>query len=173
MTTDAREQAVARLDGMEDVLVSGVHLNTEACLLTIHDLPDVAGHCGRIFRAVAEGGILVDMIVQNITGPTLAELSFTVPQASAAKAVELVQAMLRTLAPGGRVAVRDTITVLYVLGVGMRTHTGVARTMFGALARQNINIELINTSEVCLSVVIDSRHSAIAENALKQAFRLL
>ena len=172
MTPEAREQAVARLDGMEDVLVSGVHVNTDVSLLTIHDLPDVPGNCAQIFRAVADGGILVDMIVQNITGPTVAELSFTVPKKDAAKARKLVQAELAKFGTVCSVDAKANIAVVYVLGVGMRTHTGVARTMFGALAARNINIELINTSEVCIGVVIEATRSVEAEKALKEAFRL-
>jgi aspartate kinase len=172
MTPEAREQAVARLDGMEDVLVSGVHVNIDVSLLTIHDLPDVPGNCAQIFRAVADGGILVDMIVQNITGPTVAELSFTVPKKDSAKAQKLVQHELAKLSSRCSVDAKANIAVVYVLGVGMRTHTGVARTMFGALAARNINIELINTSEVCIGVVIEANRSTEAEKALKEAFRL-
>src|SRR5262249_7029995 len=82
----ARVAAVARLDGMEDVLVSGVHLNIDAARVTVFDLPDVPGNCARVFNAVAAGGILVDTIVQNMTGPGAAELSFTVPKTDGAKA---------------------------------------------------------------------------------------
>jgi aspartate kinase len=121
---------------------------------------------------VADGGILVDMIVQNITGPTVAELSFTVPKKDSAKAQKLVQAELAKLGKVGSVDAKTSIAVVYVLGVGMRTHTGVARTMFGALAARQINIELINTSEVCIGVVIEAARSTEAEKALKEAFRL-
>ncbi len=172
MTPESRELAVARLDGMEDVLVSGVHVNRDVSLLTIHDLPDVPGYCAQIFRAVANGGILVDMIVQNITGPTMAELSFTVPLKDSAKAKQLVQTELAKLRSSCSVDAKANIAVMYVLGVGMRTHTGVARTMFGALASRKINIELINTSEVCIGVVIEASRSDEAEKALKEAFRL-
>lgn len=170
--SSARAQAVARLDGMEDVLVSGVHLNADAGRITVFDLPDVPGNCAKVFDAVAGGGILVDMIVQNITGPQRAELSFTVPRADLGRAEALTRTLLAGIDSCCRVEADADIAVLYVLGVGMRTHTGVARTMFGALAAQGINIEMINTSEVCIGVVVDRRHGEQALAALAAAFGL-
>lgn len=168
----AREAAVARLDGMEDVLVSGVHLNADMARITVFDLPDVPGTVARVFNAVAAGGILVDTIVQNITGPGRAELSFTVPKADGPKAETLVKELLGEIDSRCRVESDAAIAVLYVLGVGMRTHTGVARTMFGALAARGINIDMINTSEVCIGVVVDAARGPEAAAALKAAFRV-
>ena len=167
-----RESAVARLDGMEDVLVSGVHLNTDQSRITIHDLPDVPGHCSTVFNAVATGGILVDMIVQNITAPGKAELSFTVPRADLTRALKRTQDVVRGIDPGCRVVGDADVAVLFVLGVGMRTHTGVARTMFGALAARGINISMINTSEVCIGVVVERARGDEALACLKEAFRV-
>ena len=145
-----REAAIARLEGMEDVLVSGVHLNADQSRITIHDLPDQPGNCSKVFNAVATGGILVDMIVQNLTAPGRAELSFTVPRADLTRALKRTQDVVRRSTPGAAWSATRDIAVLFVLGVGMRTHTGVARTMFGALAARGINIGMINTSEVCV-----------------------
>ena len=170
--SSAREQAVARLDGMEDVLVSGAHLNADAARITVFDLPDVPGNCAKVFNAVAGGGILVDMIVQNITGPQRAELSFTVPREDQATAERLTRDLLKGIGPECRVESDGDIAVLYVLGVGMRTHTGVARTMFGALAARGINIEMINTSEVCIGVVIARNRGEEALAAVRDVFRL-
>src|SRR5262249_10568544 len=126
-----REAAIARLDGMEDVLVSSAHLNAEQSRITIFDLPDKPGNCSRVFNAVAPGGVLVDMIVQNLTGPGRAELSFTVPKADLTRALKRTQDVVRQIDSSCRVVGDADIAVLFVLGVGMRTHTGVARTMFG------------------------------------------
>ncbi len=167
-----REAAVSRLDGMEDVLVSGVHLNTEQSRITIHDLPDLPGNCSRVFNAVATGGILVDMIVQNLTGPAKAELSFTVPRADLTRALKRTQDVVQQIDAGCRVVGDADIAVLFVLGVGMRTHTGVARTMFGALAARDINIGMINTSEVCVGVVVEKSRGEEALVCLKEAFKL-
>ncbi len=168
----SRESAVARLDGMEDVLVSGAHLNREASRITVFDLPDLPGNCSKVFDAVAAGGTVVDMIVQNLTGPTTAELSFTVPKADLAKALERTREVVAGIDSGCRVAGDADIAVLYVLGVGMRTHTGVARTMFGALAGRGINIGMINTSEVCIGVAIDAAQGDAALDAVRQAFNV-
>jgi aspartate kinase len=170
--TRDREAALAKLEGMEDVLVSGVHLNVEQSRITIHDLPDVAGNCSRVFNAVATGGILVDMIVQNQSGPAKAELSFTLPRADLTRALKRTQDVVRAIDPAARVVGDADIAVLYVLGVGMRTHTGVARTMFGALAARGINIAMINTSEVCVGVVVERARGEEALACLKEAFKL-
>lgn len=167
-----REAAIARLDGMEDVLVSGVHLNTEQSRITIHDIPDVAGNCSTVFNAVATSGILVDMIVQNQSGPAKAELSFTVPRADLTRALKRTQDVVREIDAGCRVIGDSDVAMLFVLGVGMRTHTGVARTMFGALARRGINISMINSSEVCVGVVVERARGEEALACLTEAFKL-
>jgi len=167
-----REAAIARLEGMEDVLVSGVHLNAEQSRITIHDLPDLPGNCSRVFNAVATGGILVDMIVQNLTAPGRAELSFTLPRADLTRALKRTQDVVRAIDPACRVVGDADVAVLFVLGVGMRTHTGVARTMFGALAARGINIGMINTSEVCVGVVVEQARGEEALACLKEAFKL-
>ena len=148
-------EATRRLAGLEDIVISGVQLNTDYGRITIFDLPDEPGNCTRVFEAVATSGILVDTIVQNLTGPNHAELSFTVPKSDLRRALVRTQDVTRTINPGARVAGDTDIAVLYVHGVGMRTHTGVARTMFGALASRGINISMITTSEVCVSVVVE------------------
>lgn len=167
-----REAAIARLEGMEDVLVSSVHLNPDQSRITIFDLPDQPGNCSRVFSAVATGGVLVDMIVQNLTAPGRAELSFTVPRADLTRALKRTQDVLREIDPGCRVVGDGDIAMLFVLGVGMRTHTGVARSMFGALAARGINIGMINTSEVCVSVVVERSRGEEALACLKEAFHI-
>jgi aspartate kinase len=119
---------------------------------------------------VATGGILVDMIVQNTTAPGRAELSFTVPAADLTRALKRTQDVVRAIDPPCAVVGDADVAVLYVLGVGMRTHTGVARTMFGALADKNINIAMINTSEVCIGVVVEKARGDEALTCLKAAF---
>jgi aspartate kinase len=165
-----RGNAVARLDGMEDVLVSGVHLSPEQSRVTVADVPDMAGNCAKVFNAVATGGILVDMIVQNATSPGRAELSFTVRAADLTRALKKTQDVVRELDPDCKVVGDADVAVVYVLGVGMRTHTGVARMMFGALAARGINIEMINTSEVCIGVVVEKGRGAEAVACLREAF---
>ena len=157
---------------MEDIIVSDVQLNADHGRITVADLPDRAGNCSQVFEAVAQGGIVVDMIVQNLTGAGRAELSFSVPRADLERAAELARAAARAIDPAARVTADGDIAVLFVFGVGMRTHTGVARKMFGALAARNINIAMINTSEVCVSVVVDRRHGETALASLRAAFEI-
>ncbi len=158
-----------QLASMEDILVSDVLLTTDQGRITIFGLPDQPGNCSRVFQAVAAGGIVVDMIVQNLVAGR-AELSFSVPQADLARALELTRKLAASTDPATRVVAEADIARLFVLGVGMRTHTGVARRMFGALARRGINISMINTSEVRLSVVVDRARGDEALAALKEAF---
>jgi aspartate kinase len=161
-----------QLASMEDIVVSDILLTTDQGRITVFGLPDRAGNCSRVFQAVAAGGIVVDMIVQNLTAGRRAELSFSVPQPDLERAVVLTRAVVQEIDPAVRVAAEGNIARLHVLGVGMRTHTGVARRMFGALAHRGINISMINTSEVRVSVVVDGPHGEEALTCLKDAFHL-
>jgi aspartate kinase len=161
---------IVRLSAMEDIIVSGVELNGDHARITVAGLPDRAGNCTKVFETVARGGIVVDMIVQNLTGGSRAELSFTVPRGDVRRAAELAGEAARAIDPAARVTADGDIAVLFVFGVGMRTHTGVARRMFGALAERGINISMINTSEVCVSVVVDRARGQEALACLRAAF---
>jgi aspartate kinase len=140
--------------------------------ITVFSLPDKPGNCSSIFQAVAAGGIVVDMIVQNLPQVGRAELSFSVPRTDLDKALQITQKLVRQIDAGTRVAADAEIATVFVFGVGMRTHTGVARRMFGELAARGINIGMINTSEVCISVVVDRSRGAEALACLRQAFTL-
>jgi aspartate kinase len=165
--------ATQRLSAMEDIVISGIQLSSDYGRITIIDLPDVPGNCSKVFQAVATGGIMVDTIVQNLTNPNRAELSFTVPKSDLRRALIRTQDVVREINAQGRVAGDSDIAVLYVYGVGMRTHTGVARKMFGALAERSINISMITTSEVCVSVVIELSRGQEALECLKRAFGVI
>jgi aspartate kinase len=160
-----------RLDSMEDILVSDVVLSTDQGRITIFNLPDRPGSCSSVFQAVAAAGIVVDMIVQNLSGPGRAQLSFSVPTEDLDRALAIVQKLLAG-DPEVRMTADANMARLVVLGIGMRTHTGVGRRMFGALASKGINISMINTSEVRLSVVVDGRRGEEALAALKEVFQV-
>jgi aspartate kinase len=160
-----------RLSNMEDILVTDVRLVADQGRITLFGLPDKPGNCSRVFQAVAKGGIVVDMIVQNMTAGR-PELSFSVPQNELTHALELSREVARSIEPATEVFAEGNIANVYVQGVGMRTHTGVARRMFGALARRGINISMINTSEVRLSVVVDRGRGPEALECLREAFSL-
>jgi len=160
-----------QLSSMEDVLVSDVLLTTDQGRITVFNLPDKPGECSEIFQAVAAGGIVVDMIVQNLSGGK-GQLSFSVAQPDVEKALALTRAATAKIDPGVTVAADSNIAKLLIVGVGMRTHTGAARRMFGALAQRKINISMINTSEVRVSVVVDGQRGPDALACLKEAFNV-
>ena len=165
-------QQTSRLASMEEIVIGEILLNTDEGRITIFDLPDKAGNCSRVFQAVAQAGIVVDMIVQNLSSPGRAELSFSVPRKDLAGALACTEEVLKEMDTKSRVVADAAIARLFVFGVGMRTHTGVARRMFGALAKRGINIAMINTSEVCVSVVVDLARAQDALAGLKEAFTI-
>jgi aspartate kinase len=160
------------LSSMEDIVVSDVLLTTDQGRITIFDLPDQPGVSSRVFQAVAAAGIIVDMIVHNLTATGLAELSFSVPLGDLPKALKVTENVTHEIDPRTRAVADPDIAKLFVLGVGMRTHTGVARRMFGALAQRGINISMINTSEVRVSVVVDKSRGQEALASLKETFNI-
>jgi len=159
-----------RLTSMEDIVISDVQLGTDQGRITIFDLPQRGDVCSQVFETVAAGGIVVDMIVQNLSAAGRAQLSFSVPRADLDKARRLSEELARKVDSACRVVADPDIATIYVLGVGMRTHTGVARRMFGALAERGINIGMINTSEVRVSVVVDRNKGEAAHAALRETF---
>jgi aspartate kinase len=163
---------VQQLASMEDIVVNDVVLSSDEGRITIFDLLDGPGSCSRVFQAVAAGGINVDMIVQNMTSKGRAEMSFSVPPGDLAKALTITQQVVQEMDSTTRVVADADIARLFVFGVGMRTHTGVAHRMFGALADRGINIAMINTSEVCVSVVVERDRGPEALASLKAAFKI-
>ncbi len=161
-------QTGARTLGMEDLVIAGVDLDETQARIALFHVPDRPGYAARVFRAIGEAGVFVDMIVQNvgIEGDSL--LSFTVPREAADRAVEAVKK-----AGIDDVSVEPALAKLSVVGVGMRTHTGVATRMFAALAARGININLINTSEVRINIGTDISRGREGLECLRKAFALL
>jgi aspartate kinase len=153
--------------GMEDLVISGVELDEVQARITLFDVPDQPGYAARVFTKIADAGIFVDMIVQNVSTAGNTHLSFTVPRDVAERAAGAVS----KLGPG-EVSVEPDLAKLSVMGVGMRTHTGVATRMFGALAERGINIVLINTSEVRINVATDISRGREGLACLRSAFDL-
>jgi aspartate kinase len=161
-----------QLSSMEEIIVSDVLLNRDQGRITIFNLPDRPGSCSRIFQAVASSGIVVDMIVQNLTSVRRAEMSLSVPRTELNRALQVTQDVVAAIDAETRVVADPDIAKLFVLGVGMRSHTGVARRMFGALAQRGINISMINTSEVRVSAVVHRDRGEEALKCLKEAFNV-
>jgi aspartate kinase len=157
---------------MEDVVVRGVSLDKNQAKVTVWGLPDVPGQAARIFNALAESAINVDMIVQNAShagGNPATDLTFTVDKPDLLKAGKVLESLQSSL--GFReVSTDERIGKLSIVGVGMRSHSGVAAKMFTVLAAEGINIGLISTSEIKISVVIDLAQGEAAMKALHRAF---
>ena len=156
---------------MEDVTVSGVALDKNQIKIAVTDLPDRPGSAAKLFTTLAEAGVIVDMIVQNIGRQGKANLTFTVPKDDAYRAERALDGLRREF-PGFGVEITDSIAKVSVVGVGMRSHSGVAARLFDALARAGINIQLISTSEIKISVVIDADQSDEATRVAHSAFGL-
>jgi aspartate kinase len=165
--TENGQGAAPTAAGMEELVISGVDLDEGQARVTLAEVPDQPGYAARVFKRIAEAGVFVDMIVQNVSREGKTLLSFTVPRDAAARAVEAVRG-----ATDGDVTIEESLAKLSVLGVGMRTHTGVAVRMFGALADRGINIALINTSEVRINVAADSVRGREALACLRATFSL-
>jgi aspartate kinase len=156
---------------MEGVMVSGVTGDRNQAKITIVGVPDRPGIAARVFGAVANANIVVDMIIQNVSQATMTDISFTVPKPDLRSAVDLVQRLSREI--GARsVAVTESIAKVSLIGVGMRSHSGVAAKMFDVLSREGVNIMMISTSEIKISCVIDEKYLELAMRTLHTAFGL-
>ncbi len=154
---------------MNDVLVSGVACDKNEAKITLIRVPDRPGLAAQIFGPIAAAHIVVDMIIQNASEDGTTDLTFTVPKADHKKARAIMEKMLPEIRAQG-IKIDTDIAKVSVVGVGMRTHAGVAAKMFEVLARENINIEMISTSEIKISVVIGAKYTELAVRALHDAF---
>jgi aspartate kinase len=159
---------------MEKVVVSGVTVAKDEAKVTCEDLPDTSGVAAKLFAPLADANISVDMIVQNQAYDGTTDLTFTVPRGDTKRAVEILKAKVPDLVGSGgeRVIFDDDICKVSVVGVGMRSHAGVAKRMFQLLAAENINIQLISTSEIKISCVIARKYAELAVQALHEGFGL-
>ena len=168
---ELERDVVARLSSMEDIVVSEVDLDASQARFTIRKLPDEVGVAAKLFAAVAEGGMMVDMIVQNIGKDGLTNLSFTVPARDVDQCLLLVREVLEQW-PTSQLSFDRHIAKLSVKGIGLRTHTGVGQKMFQAFAESGINVQMINTSEIQISAVVAPEHGEKAHQALLKTFGL-
>ncbi|MBS0662478.1 MAG: aspartate kinase [Verrucomicrobia bacterium] len=156
---------------MEKVVVRGVAVDKDQAKVIVSNVRDKPGSAAKVFRALADANVNVDMIVQNTGRQGLANLTFTVPQTEAARAVRALDPVLAAVG-GGQVTVHEHVAKLSVVGVGMRTHSGVAATLFQALADAGINIDLISTSEIKISIVLDLDRADEAARVAHAVFNL-
>ncbi len=156
---------------MEGVMVSGVTGDRNQAKITIVGVPDRPGIAAKIFGPVAEANIVVDMIIQNVSQASMTDISFTVPRPDLRKAVDLIQRLAKEI-DARSVTVTEAIAKVSLIGVGMRSHSGVAAKMFDVLSREGVNIMMISTSEIKISCVIEEKYLELAMRALHTAFGL-
>jgi aspartate kinase len=158
-------------DSMEQPVISGIAFNRDEAKITVVGVPDHPGIAYQILGPVADANIDVDMIVQNVGHANTTDFTFTVHRNDFAKAMDIVKA--NATAIGAReVTGDDKIAKVSIVGVGMRSHVGVARKMFETLSKENINLQMISTSEIKISVVVEDKYMELAVRALHQAFEL-
>jgi aspartate kinase len=156
---------------MEKVVVSGIAYNKQEAKITITRVADRPGIAATLFGRVAEANIVVDMIVQNISQDGSTDISFTVPKTDYARTQDIVRAVVKEIG-ADKVIGDDKIAKVSIVGVGMRTHSGVAAKMFETLGREKINILMISTSEIKVSCVIEAKYAELAVRVLHEAFGL-
>ncbi len=156
---------------MEKVAVRGVAVDKDQAKLVVSNIPDQPGTAAKVFKALADASIIVDMIVQNVGRNGVANLTFTVPLTDTHKARKALEPVFAALG-GGEVAVHEDVAKLSVVGVGMKTHSGVAATLFSALADAGVNIQLISTSEIKISVIVEKAKADEAARVAHKAFAL-
>ena len=156
---------------MEEVVVSGVTVNKDEAKITICDVPDKPGIAARIFKRLAESNINIDMIIQNVSRTGYTDISFTVLKGDLNKTLKIAKRAAVKIGAGD-VTYNDNIAKVSVVGIGMRSHSGIAAKMFSALSRKKINIEMISTSEIKISCVIGKKHATKAVRAIHKEFGL-
>ncbi|MCM8791956.1 MAG: aspartate kinase [Candidatus Omnitrophica bacterium] len=156
---------------MEDVVVRAVTLTKNEAKITICDVPDKPGLAAKIFSSISQGGINVDMIVQNTSRNRITDISFTVQKDNLNKALRITNEISKKIG-AGEVFAESNIARVSIVGVGMRSHPGVAAKMFEALADKNINIEMISTSDISISCIIKKKYIVAAARAIHDKFGL-
>ncbi|MGZ0716743.1 aspartate kinase [Pseudomonas palleroniana] len=158
-------------ESMEQPIISGIAFNRDEAKLTIRGVPDTPGVAFKILGPISDANVEVDMIVQNVSHDNTTDFTFTVHRNEYDAALKILQNTASEI--GAREVIGDTkIAKVSIVGVGMRSHAGVASRMFGALAKESINIQMISTSEIKVSVVIEEKYLELAVRALHTAFEL-
>jgi aspartate kinase len=168
---ELERDVVSKLAGMEDIVVSEIDLDTHQSRVTVRGISDQPGVAAEVFTAVAEGGVMVDMIVQNLSHDRIADLSFTVPRTDLERCLLLMRELLERW-PQAELSFAKDIALLSVMGIGLRSHTGVGEKMFRALGEAGVNVQLVNTSETRIGVVVSPEDAANAHAALLHEFGL-
>lgn len=156
---------------MERVVVSGIAFDKNQARINVRGVPDKPGIAYQILGAVADANIEVDMIIQNVGAEGTTDFSFTVPRVDYKNALEILNQVKEHIG-ATEVSGDDTVVKVSIVGLGMRSHVGVASTMFRTLAEEGINIQMISTSEIKVSVLIAEKYTELATRVLHSAFGL-
>jgi aspartate kinase len=156
---------------MEKVVVSGVAYDKNQVKVTVQGVPDKPGVAAKIFNTISDNNVVVDMIIQNMGEAGLTDMSFTVPKTDAKKIAEVMKKIVAEIGAKS-VNVKEDIAKISIVGVGMRSHSGVAAQMFSSLAKEGINIMMISTSEIKISCVIDAKYTELAVRVLHESFEM-
>lgn len=173
-STFSRERGtmvVSETKDMEKIEVSGVAFNKNEARVTIRNIPDQPGIAAKIFDPISQAGIIVDMIVQNTSEGNMTDLTFTVPKSDFYKTMKILSDVAEDIG-ADKVLGDENIAKVSIIGVGMRSHAGIAQRMFYALAKENINIMMISTSEIKVSCVIEEKYTELAVRVLHDTFGL-
>ncbi|MBK7658582.1 MAG: aspartate kinase [Betaproteobacteria bacterium] len=159
-------------EAMEQAIISGIAFNRDEAKITVRGVPDKPGIAYSILGPVADANIDVDMIIQNASLEGLTDFSFTVHRNEFKRAMQVLNDTVKPATGAREVVGDDRIAKVSLVGIGMRTHAGIASRMFGALARENVNIQMISTSEIKTSVVVDEKYMELAVRVLHREFEL-
>ncbi len=170
-TTKAGTMIIKEVKMMEEVVVSGITLNKNQAKITLCGVPDKPGVAVKLFKDLAVAGVSVDMIVQNVSHTRLTDISFTIAKADSAKASKITKMVARKIGSSD-VLLDEDIARVSIVGVGMKSHHGVAAKMFGIMADNKINIEMISTSDISISCIIKKKFAEIAVKRLHEEFGL-
>jgi aspartate kinase len=162
---------VTKESGMEEAVVTGITHDRSQAKISLLRVPDRPGIAAQVFGAVAARNVVVDMIVQNISRDGFTDISFTLPRGDHARARAALEAIARQVGAEG-ISHDERVAKVSIVGVGMRSHSGVAAQMFTALSAEGINIQMISTSEIAVSCVIEDKYAELAVRALHDAFGL-
>jgi aspartate kinase len=156
---------------METVLVSGIAYNKDEAKIAVMRVPDKPGVAAQLFSPLSTANIMVDMIIQNVSHEGFTDLTFTVPRGDFKKAKKIVEETAAKIGAAG-VQTNESIAKVSIIGVGMRSHSGIASKMFTTLSAEGVNIQMISTSEIKVSCVIDDKYTELAVRVLHEAFGL-
>jgi aspartate kinase len=159
-------------NSMEQAVISGIAFNRDEAKITVLNVPDRPGIAYQILGPVAEANIDVDMIIQNASSKGMTDFSFTVHRNEYQAALAVLNEQVKEVIKAGEIAGDPKIAKVSVVGIGMRSHVGIASLMFRTLSEERINIQMISTSEIKISVVIEDKYMELAVRALHKAFGL-